>query len=214
MSKIILFQGDSITDCGRARDNNHNLGNGYAAFVKGSLGVDYPGEYICINKGISGNRIVDLYARIKADFINLKPDIASIYIGVNDTWHEVSDNNGVATDKFEKIYTMLIDEIKEALPDIKLIIISPFVLESSATCATEENPKRWEFFKTDVAEKADVAKKIAQKYSLPLIDLQTAFDEALKSAPAEFWTLEGVHPTSNGHELIKRLWLKEFEEIK
>ena len=215
MSKIILFQGDSITDCGRARDDvNHNLGNGYAAFVKGALGVDYPGEYTCFNRGISGNRIVDLYARIKADFINLKPDYASIYIGVNDTWHEVSSNNGVATDKFEKIYTMLIDEIKEALPDIKLMIIAPFVLESTATCNTEENPTRWDFFKRDVAEKAAVARKIAQKYSLPLVDLQPAFDEALKSAPAEFWTLEGVHPNSNGHELIKRLWLKTFEEIK
>ena len=27
------------------------------------------------NRGISGNRIVDLYARIKSDVINLKPDV-------------------------------------------------------------------------------------------------------------------------------------------
>lgn len=215
MSKVILFQGDSITDCGRAHDElNHNLGNGYAAFVKGALGAKYPGEYVFYNRGISGNRIVDLYARIKRDFINLKPDYASIYIGVNDTWHEVTGNNGVETEKFEKIYTMLIDEILQALPDIKLIIVGPFVLESTATCNTEENPTRWDMFKNDVAQKAEVAKKIAEKYNLPFIDLQSAFNDAVKTAPAEYWTLEGVHPNSCGHEIIKNLWIEEFEKIK
>ena len=104
MAKRILFQGDSITDCGRARDSFYDLGNGYANLVKASLGTDHPAEYEFINRGVGGNRIVDLYARIKADFINLKPDYASIYIGVNDAWHEISSRNGVDTEKFEKIY--------------------------------------------------------------------------------------------------------------
>ncbi len=214
MSKIILFQGDSITDCGRARDNDVNTGNGYATLVKASLGLDSPDDYVFINRGIGGNRIVDMYARIKVDFINIKPDYASIYIGVNDTWHELWYNNGVDTAKFEKIYTMFIDEVKAACPDIKLIIIAPYVLEGSATCNTEEMPDRWERFKNDVAEKAAVAKKIAEKYGLPCIDLQSAFDEAAKKAPNSYWTTDGVHPTSMGHEIIKRLWLEEFEKIK
>ncbi len=214
MSKLILFQGDSITDCGRARDNNVNTGNGYATLVKASLGHDYPGEYEFINRGVGGNRIVDMYARIKADFINLKPDYASIYIGVNDTWHEIPGKNGVETDKFEKIYTMFIDEVKAALPDIKLIIIAPYVLEGPATQNTEEIPDKFDRFKADVAQKAAVAKKIAEKYGLPFIDLQAAFDEAATKAPNSYWTGDGVHPTSMGHEIIKRLWLKAFEEIK
>ncbi len=213
MSKVILFQGDSITDCGRDKGNPKSTGYGYPLLVTAELGADCPGEYVFYNRGISGNRIVDLYARIKNDFINLKPDYASIYIGVNDTWHEISSKNGVETAKFEKIYTMLIDEVRAALPEIKLIIIAPFVLEGSGT-VDNDNPEKFEFFKRDVAEKAEVARKIAEKYGLPLIELQCAFDEACKKAPADYWTLDGVHPLAPGHELIKRLWLDAFEEIK
>lgn len=210
MSKRILFQGDSITDCGRPRDNFYGMGNGYANLVKASLGMDHPNEYEFINRGVSGNRVVDLYARIKSDFINLKPDYASIYIGVNDTWHEITNSNGVDTKKFEKIYTMLIDEVKAACPNIEMIIIAPFVLEGAATCNTEEIPDRLERFEKDVAEKAAVAKKIAEKFDLPLIELQPAFDEACTKAPPEYWTADGVHPTACGHEIIKRLWLEVF----
>ena len=95
--KTILFQGDSITDAGRARDNNSNRGLGYPHLVSARLGMDNPTEYNFINRGISGNRIVDLYARIKADIINLKPDVMSILIGVNDVWHEIAASNGVQT---------------------------------------------------------------------------------------------------------------------
>ena len=213
MAKIILFQGDSITDCGRDRGSSCAMGLGYPNLVKACLGLDNPNEYTFYNRGISGNRIVDLYARIKSDFINLNPDYASIYIGVNDTWHEISGKNGVATDKFYKIYTMMIDEIKEALPQIKLIIIAPFVLKGTAT-VDEENPEKWECFKRDVVEKAEVCRKIAEKYGLPLIELQPAFDEALKYAPADYWTRDGVHPLEPGHEIIKRLWLDAFNEVK
>ena len=214
MAKRILFQGDSITDCGRARDSFYDLGNGYANLVKASLGMDHPAEYEFINRGIGGNRIVDLYARIKADFINLKPDYASIYIGVNDAWHEISSQNGVDTEKFEKIYTMLIDEVKAACPHTKLMIIAPFVLEGCCTCDTEEIPDRLARFQKDVAEKAAVAEQIAASYDLPLIALQPAFDEACRKAPAEHWVRDGVHPTPCGHEIIKRLWIRTFQDME
>ncbi len=213
MSKVILFQGDSITECSRDKGAPNSMGQGYAYLTAASMGVDYPNEYVFYNRGISGNRIVDLYARIKADFINLKPDYASIYIGVNDTWHEIGSKNGVETKKFEKFYTMLIEEVKAALPDIKLILISPFVIEGTAT-VDPENPQKFQLFEKDVAEKAEVTKKMAEKYGLPLIELQPVFDDACKKAPADYWTRDGVHPTASGHELIKRLWLDAFNEIK
>lgn len=214
MATRILFQGDSITDCGRARNDFYNLGYGYPYLVKAELGTNCPGEYEFINRGVSGDRIVDVYARIKIDFINLMPDYASIYIGVNDAWHEIARQNGVDTAKFEKIYSMLIDEIQAACPDTKLMIISPYVLEGPATCNNEENPHRLECFRKEVSEKAAVAKKLAEKYNLPLIELQGAFDEACKNAEPTYWAYDGVHPTVNGHELIKRLWLETFENMK
>lgn len=214
MAKRILFQGDSITDCGRNRNDFYDIGNGYANLVKATLGLDYPGEYEFINRGIAGNRIVDLYARIKEDFINLKPDYASIYIGINDTGYEIAFKCGVDTEKFEKIYTMMIDEIKEACPQTKLIIITPFFLEGKNTCNTEQCPDRLERFKMDVPTKVAAAKRVAGKYNLPVIELQPVFDELLKKAPADYWTMDGVHPTACGHEMIKRLWSETFNKIK
>ena len=211
--KRILFQGDSITDCGRKREEFYGMGSGYANLVKASLGMDRPNEFEYVNRGISGNRIVDLYARMKIDLINLAPDYLSIYIGVNDVWHEIAKDNGVATPKFEKIYSMLLDEIREALPETKIILISPYVLPGTATCDTEEKPDRWSRFQIGVAEKAAVVKKLAETYNLPLIELQPAFDAACEKAPADYWARDGVHPTACGHEIIKRLWLETFSAL-
>lgn len=212
--KRILFMGDSITDCERNKNLFYSMGTGYANLVNASLGAALPGEYEFINRGISGNRVVDVYARIKSDFINLCPDYASIYVGVNDVWHEISRNDGVDTDKFEKIYSMMIEEVMAACPNIKLIIIAPFVLEGSATCNTEENPDRLQQFKIGVAEKAAVCKRISEKYDLPLIELQPAFDKACEQAGSNYWTIDGVHPRPSGHEIIKQLWIEAFSRIK
>ena len=48
--KTILFQGDSITDAGRSREDNSNLGLGYPTLVKGELGFENPGEYQFLNR--------------------------------------------------------------------------------------------------------------------------------------------------------------------
>ena len=214
MAKKILFYGDSITDCRRQDHELYKLGNGYANKVAAHLGLEYPEQYEFVNTGVSGNRIVDIYARIREAFINHAPDYASIYIGVNDVWHEVVHNKGVKTEKFEKIYCMMIDEIKEELPDIKLFILAPFVLEGHGTCNTEEIPDKFEQFKKGVNEKIAAAKRVAEKYNIPCIDLQAAFDEMEAKAPNQKWTEDGVHPMPCGHELIKRLWLETFEKIK
>lgn len=204
----ILFQGDSITDCGRDYNNDAQLGRGYAQLVAASLGFSEPGEHTFINKGISGNRVVDLYARIKRDIINYQPDVMSILIGVNDVWHELGDSpNGVDADKFYKVYSMLIDEVLEALPNIKIMILEPFVLEA---CSTEGN---WEYFRTETKKRAKMAKKIAEKYNLPFIPLQAGFDELAKKTGNSYWLGDGVHPTAAGHEFIKNEWLKAYKMI-
>ena len=214
MSKTILFQGDSITDFCRERNDPLDTGKGYALLVRAKLGAENPEKYTFYNRGISGNRIVDVYARIKADIINLAPDYMSILIGVNDVWHEIAGKNGVSAEKFEKIYTMLIEEILEALPNIKIMIMEPFVLEASATCNTEENPDRWNYFSTEVPKRAQCAKNIAEKFGLKFIPLQNVFDKASQNTENSFWLFDGVHPSPAGHELIKNEWIKAFEEIK
>lgn len=199
-----LFQGDSITDADRNRDNEGNYGLGYPNLTASELLCKYPGEYEFINKGVSGDRIVDLYARIKQDIINLKPDMMSILIGVNDVWHELNDKNGVAAPKFETIYSMLIEEIKEALPDIKIFILEPFVLKGSGT------ERYFDKFLADVKLHSQAAKNVAEKYGLVFIPLQEKFDEASKLMPPTYWAADGVHPTAAGHALIKEELIKNI----
>ena len=205
--KTILFQGDSITDACRSRDDDLYLGHGYATMVKGEIGLDYPNQYNFLNRGISGNRIVDLYSRIKYDIINLKPDVMSILIGINDVWHEINFENGVEAEKFFKIYDMLIEEIKEALPDIKIMLLEPFVLKAKATEAA------WDTFKSETEKRAEKVRELSEKHNLVFVPLQEKFDEAAKKAPNDYWLYDGVHPTASGHEIIKREWVKAFKSL-
>lgn len=204
--KRILFQGDSITDAGRSRESDTARGLGYPTLLAAQLGYDYPGEYEFINRGISGNRVCDLLARVKIDMINLKPDVMSILIGVNDVWHEVSRQNGVRADLYEDLYNLLIAEVKAALPHIRIMIMEPFVLKGTAT------QEQWEDFSPEVYLRAAAAKRVAEKNGLEFIPLQARFDAALEKAPADYWLADGVHPTSAGHELIARAWLEKFME--
>ena len=204
--KTILFQGDSITDAGRSRDNDADRGTGYPTLISAELGLKYPGEYKFINKGISGNRIVDLYARIKCDFINLKPDYLTILIGINDVWHEIGNRNGVDNDKFFRVYCNLIEEIRAMLPDIEIFILEPFVLKASAT------EKSWRVFRKETLMRAESAKAVAEKFGLTFIPLQEKFDEAEKKACASYWLGDGVHPTAAGHELIANEVVKALEK--
>ena len=208
----ILFQGDSITDTGWNRDNDQFLGTGYPRFVEAALGLEEPGEHTFINRGISGNRVVDLYARIKRDIIALKPDVMSILIGINDVWHDFAEvPNGVDAEKYFKIYDMLIEEIKAALPDIKIMILEPFVLKARAT--EDETGEKWPKFRAEAEKRAEKAKLIAEKHNLPFIPLMDKFDEAATKAPADYWLFDGVHPTAKGHELIKNEWLKAYKNL-
>lgn len=208
--KVFLMQGDSITDASRSHSTSNPdpyrlLGKGYAAFTASALELKYPGEYTYINRGVSGNRIVDLFARNKLDLINLKPDILSILIGVNDVWHEFSRQNGVDAEKFEEMYNLLLDEVQEALPEIKVILMGAFILPGL--------PYDYKEFRAEVEKRAAITKKIAQERGFIFVDLQTLFDEA-DARGVQHLTADGVHPDYAGCELIKDALVAAFEEVR
>lgn len=203
--KTILFQGDSITDCERNKENEIDLGNGYANLVASKLGFENPLEYKFTNRGIGGSKVIDIYSRIKCDIINLKPDILSITVGVNDVWQEFALQNGLSANKFRKIYGMLIEEVKEALPNIKIMLLEPFFMEGTVT-----REKMDKF--APVREMAKIVRELSEKYNIKFISLQDKFDKAIKLVPSEYWSVDGIHPTYSGHELIKNEWIKVFKE--
>ena len=208
--RTILFQGDSITDCGRSREATlevtrpADFGFGYPNLVTGTLLAANPGEYQCIDRGISGNRVVDLYARWKIDALNLKPDMISILIGVNDVWHEFSRGNGVETERYAEIYRMLLAWTRKVLPEVKLMILEPFALESEVV-----SPE----FLADVKDHAAAAKAVAEEFNAVFVPLQDKLDAAAKLAPNSYWLFDGVHPTPAGHRLIADEWLKASESL-
>lgn len=215
MQKTIIFYGDSITDCGRARDLPYaNTGYGYPTMVMGELGAKEPYRYVFHNRGISGNRVVDLYARMKAAVINLKPDYVSVLIGVNDAWHEYTSQNGVCAEKYERVYDWMLTELEEACPGVKFLILEPFVLPGDATCDTPEHPDRWAYFDKEVRLRAAASRRVAQKHNGVFVPLQDMFDKVNADAPWGYWLRDGVHPTAAGHGLIKEKWLDAFETVK
>lgn len=207
--KTFLFQGDSITDANRVDENQDNfgLGCGYALLLASEVERNTKGKIKFVNRGNSGDRITDVYARIKEDIINLKPDYMSILIGVNDVSHELTMNCGVKPEKFKKIYKMLIEEIKEELPEIKIIILEPLVLKGSATT------ELWEQFNCEVRKLAEVSKQVAEQFSLRFVPLQAEFDKASSDGDTRYWSVDGIHPTAAGHQIIKEELQKAIKDI-
>ena len=205
----ILFQGDSITDVGR---NTHNgslvsIGQGYPCLVASRLGADEPGKYEFVNLGISGNRIVDVYARIKCDCWNHEPDLLSVLIGVNDVWHEFGGKNGVEADRFYNVYKMLVTDTMNKLPNIRMILMEPFVLKAAATEGA------WDAFRSETEKRADAVRRIAEECRQTFLPLQEMFDRAAERAPASYWLGDGVHPTPAGHQLIADAWIDTFRKL-
>jgi hypothetical protein len=206
-NSIILFQGDSITDCGRNREaagtpnDLCGLGQGYAMMAAAELLSTRPTDGLRVfNRGISGNRVVDLDSRIKNDIIHLKPDVLSILIGVNDTWHGKTSDNGVTVPKYERVYRALLDEVREARPSVKFVLCEPFVLR----CGVVRDD-----WVEEIDERRAVVAKLAKEFGAVLVQFQSMFDAAVKSGPPEYWASDGVHPTAAGHLLMAKCWLEK-----
>ena len=205
--KTIVFQGDSITDGERNRNRDNYMGSGYVTMTAGAIAVDYPGQYHFINRGISGNRSVDMYARIKKDVLNLKPDIMTVLIGVNDVWHEFSSQNGINAPKFEKILELFLTEVQEELPEIRMFLLEPFVLYGTATEAN------FEAFQKEVFLRADACKRVAERLNIPYIPLQKKIEELASCTSNDYVLHDGVHPTCAGHQLISRELYRTLKEV-
>jgi len=204
---VILFQGDSITDSGRKREsiscnNIDQLGTGYALFTATSLLAKHADKQLKIyNRGISGNKVFQLRERWEIDTLAFMPDVLSILIGVNDFWHTLNGTYKGSVQIYENDLRNLLSYTKEKLPKLQLVLCEPFALSGGSAI----NDDVW-FPKFN--EYRASAKKLAGEFDAVFVPFQSAYDEAMKKAPATYWSGDGVHPDLPGRQLMAEVWLK------
>lgn len=205
-----LFQGDSITDGNRGRneDPNHILGHGYCFTVSSRIGVDFPQYgFQFINRGISGNSVSDLEKRWQKDTLDLKPDVLSLLVGINDVNAIIEKKEDVLdVKKFEATYRKLLTLCREQNPDLLIVLGLPFFFASGWR---KDQYEKWHPL---TVERAEVIKRIAADFNAVLVDYPMLFEEVQKQAPIDYWIWDGVHPTVFGHELMAREWIKQVGE--
>jgi lysophospholipase L1-like esterase len=206
---VFLFQGDSITDGNRGRneDPNHIMGHGFAFSIAGRIGADYPEKnYRFFNRGISGNKIIDLEKRWQTDTLDLQPDVLSILIGINDSTSVVNGRHPVVTtSEYEETYNSLLEQTLKTFPQILPVLCEPFILNVGKVA------DNWKKYHEDVVQRQTIVRELSKKYQAVFISFQEVFNEACKKAPAEYWIWDGIHPTVAGHEIMAREWLKQVK---
>ncbi len=194
----ILFQGDSVTDCGRRREGE-GLGFGYVFMIASRLWAARPELNLrVLNRGISGNRSRDLRARWQEDALDLKPDMVSILIGINDTWRRYDRNDPTPADRFDRDYRAILESTRAALGDIPLILLEPFLLPYP------DDRRGW---RDDLDPKIAVVRDLAREFGATLVPLDGIFAAASAVRDCAYWTSDGVHPTVAGQGLIAKAWL-------
>ena len=210
----ILFQGDSITDGGRGHgdDPNHIFGQDYAYLIAARCGAHFPDQnWTFLNRGISGNTVSDLAGRWQNDALNLKPDILSVLVGVNDAGSVVGSSGagGITAAQYEQVYDGLLQQALAANPNIKFVLGEPFVAQTGHTL---ENPILWN---AEVKSRQAAVERLAAKYHAPVVHYQKLFDDAIAQSrqPVTYWIWDGIHPTYAGHELMAEEWLRTVNQF-
>jgi lysophospholipase L1-like esterase len=201
-----LFQGDSITDGNRTRNNdwNHVMGHGYQFIIASKLWYDFPEKkFHFFNRGISGNTITDLEKRWDTDTIALKPDLLSMLIGINDISAWINGNKNYTPEAFGDKYRDLLQKTKTELPSVQLVLCEPFILPVGKV------KEKWELYDNEIRKYQAIVQKLSMEFNAIHVAFQQCFDKALKKAPADYWIWDGIHPMPAGHQLMAVEWTKQ-----
>ncbi|EOL42081.1 GDSL-like lipase/acylhydrolase [Enterococcus phoeniculicola] len=198
-----LFIGDSITDVGRDRENFYDLGHGYPFLIASILAKELPDYDIeCLNRGIGGNKINDLQERWQEDCLSLKPDVVTMLIGINDTWHHTaSDEFGSKKEaqRFESSYRQLLEQLKQST-DATIVLMEPFVLPYP------EDRRTW---RKDLDQKIQIIRTLAEEYQTIFVPLDGKLNAlGIAYGHSHYTGEDGVHPTLAGHAEIAESWLQ------
>lgn len=200
----LLFQGDSITDAGRDRTDHHNLGYGYPVYAAEELKKRYPDkEFEFVNLGVSGDQTKDLVARLESDFIEQQPDIVSILIGVNDTWHHAAMKDWIPGDVFEARYRTVLEALKQRT-HARIMMIEPFIVP-----VNEEKASFYE----DLFPKIQIIRALAREYADVYLPLDGLLAALAVNHPLSDFSDDGVHPNASGSKIIGQLYADAIAPI-
>lgn len=188
----ILFQGDSITDAGRNREDIHDLGYGYPKYAAELIKKNNPDtEFEFIDLGISGHQTKDLVARLESDFVDIQPDIVSILIGINDVWHHAAERDWIPNEVFEERYRTILTAMKERT-NAKIMMLEPF-----------QGPvEDKEYFREDLDPKIQIIRKLAREFADVYVPLDGLLASRFATEEHTDYLPDGVHP-SNGRNIPK-----------
>jgi lysophospholipase L1-like esterase len=198
----ILFQGDSITDCARRElSGSSKLGNGYVSIVRGTISQRWPELNVeILNRGVSGDRTLDLMARWQRDCLGLNARWLSIMVGVNDVWRKRLQWCGqrhVPPQEFIENYRTLLNQAREAGIE-RLVLMSPTTIDEDLESDLN----------LVLIDYGDAVKKLAEEYHAIYVPAREAMHLAIRSAPSVSWTTDGCHPTVAGHAVIASAWMQ------
>ncbi|MDR2202034.1 MAG: SGNH/GDSL hydrolase family protein [Clostridiales bacterium] len=197
---VILFNGDSITDCGRDKNDFHSV-SGYNKIVAAALAAFCPEKQIEVfNRGVNGDRTRELLARIKNEVAEVKPTVISLLIGVNNVWRGFGENSETPAAAFQKEYRAVLDICKKAAD--RIVIIEPFIIPSTPD-AVGVRPQ------LDIA--STVIRALAAEYKTEFIPADGIFAELAVKNGAALYSPDGVHLTDAGNVVLAREWLKRVD---
>jgi len=195
----IVFQGDSITDCGRREPAHAPYGRGFVSIIASWLLARFPEMNLNIlNRGVSADRTKNLISRWSNDCVGLKPDLVSILIGINNVAFRYNGNDPTPVDDFDKQYETILKRTRDET-DAVLVICEPFLL----AC-----PEGIEVWREDLDPKIQVIRELARRFSALYVPLDGIFSAASTRVYPSFWAEDGVHPTPQGHGLIAQAWME------
>lgn len=203
--RIVCF-GDSITDAKIMQSNPEYKedGSGYVSMFKRKVNTFFTQLNIEIyNRGINGNKTIDLIARLERDVLSLKPDIVTMLVGINDVWHPHRENIVPDFNQIEENYRELIRRITNK--GIRLVLLTPFLFPFN------------DFYHSlfpHFLKVHEMVIRLAEEYQLECIDIYKSMKEIAEVVGNNHVTRDCVHPTILGHGIIAHELEKYFITLK
>ena len=201
----VLFQGDSVTDAGRDRENPHDMGDGYPRYASAMLADAFPDvEFEFVNLGIKNNRTEDLLGRMERDLIEIQPDVVVLLIGINDVLHHYVKDIETTDEQFEINLRTILEAIKSRTK-ASVLLIQPFFLESVAT-------KLPVAMREELNRKQIILSRVADEYADAYLPLDEILHIDIVEEPS-YYTADGIHPTPDGACFIGEMCLDAITHL-